>query len=54
MSQQFKILLIEDDLDSLEILRQELLAHDYQVLTAASGHPRNILASACRRAIPRR
>jgi CheY-like chemotaxis protein/MinD-like ATPase involved in chromosome partitioning or flagellar assembly len=37
MSQQFKILLIEDDIDSLEILRQELLAHDYEVLTAANG-----------------
>lgn len=37
MSQQFKILLIEDDIDSLEILKQELLAHDYQVLTATNG-----------------
>lgn len=37
MSQQFKILIIEDDFDSLDILRQELLAHDYQVLTATNG-----------------
>ena len=37
MGQQFKILLIEDDIDSLEILKQELLAYDYEVLTAANG-----------------
>jgi CheY-like chemotaxis protein/MinD-like ATPase involved in chromosome partitioning or flagellar assembly len=37
MRQQFKILLIEDDFDSLEVAKQELLAHDYQVLTASNG-----------------